>query len=56
MEKKILNPGSDEAIEAGCECPIMDNGHGQGYMGQKGIFVMIECCPIHGHFLKEGEE
>jgi hypothetical protein len=59
MKKKILNPGSDEAIEAGCECPILDNGHGMGYMGQKDVFVMIETCPIHGHLLyntmKDGE-
>lgn len=25
-----LNPGSKEAIEAGCTCPVMDNRHGIG--------------------------
>ena len=28
-----MNPGSDEAIAAGCTCPVIDNGHGRGYMG-----------------------
>lgn len=42
------NPGSDEAIRLGCTCPVMDNGHGKGYMGQKNIFVMSGGCSIHG--------
>ena len=42
------NPGSPEAQDAGCECPVMDNSYGQGYMGQPGIFVMIASCPLHG--------
>lgn len=42
------NPGSDEAQEQGCLCPVMDNGHGRGYMGLPGIFVMREDCPLHG--------
>lgn len=41
------NPGSKEAIDKGCTCPVLDNGHGRGYMGQKGIFVITNGCPIH---------
>ena len=41
------NPGSDEAHDLGCECPVMDNGHGKGYMCQEGVFVMSEGCPLH---------
>jgi hypothetical protein len=41
------NPGSDEAIKQGCTCPVLDNGHGTGYMGQKGIFVFNIDCPVH---------
>lgn len=44
----VPNPGSDEALQAGCRCPVMDNGHGAGYMGQAGIFVMNLDCPLHG--------
>lgn len=41
----IPNPGSDEALDLGCTCPVLDNSHGYGY---KGIFVMNGPCPIHG--------
>lgn len=49
-----MNPGSDEAIAAGCTCPVIDNGHGRGYMGgvtdDKGqtVFVISGDCPLHG--------
>lgn len=50
----FLPPGSDEAIEAGCICPVMDNGHGRGYMGGmkdretgKTMYVVFTDCPIH---------
>jgi len=43
------NPGSLEAEQHGCQCPVMDNGHGSGYMGQKGIFIMTADCPLHGY-------
>jgi hypothetical protein len=42
------NPGSLEAEQHGCICPIMDNGHGRGYMGQKDVFVFSWDCPLHG--------
>lgn len=42
-----MTPGSDEAIAAGCLCPVMDNGYGRGYLGSS-YFVMHEGCPIHG--------
>lgn len=41
------NPGSDDAIEAGCICPVLDNSHGRGFMGQEGIFWITAGCPIH---------
>lgn len=40
------NPGSDEALDQGCTCPVLDNNHGRGYMGP-GEFVVTEGCPIH---------
>lgn len=42
------NPGSDAAIELGCECPVLDNAHGWGYMGMEGIFAFNTSCPVHG--------
>jgi len=57
------NPGSPEAIEKGCPCPIMDNAHGRGYMGgvkdQNGnlMFVTRTDCPLHGHpEINQGEK
>lgn len=47
------NPGSDEAIEQGCLCPVLDNGHGKGWYGKPDVFVMSEDCPLHGFSVKE---
>ena len=54
--KLIPNPGSPEAVAAGCTCPIMDNSHGFGMLGGavtnpddgKPVFIFHEDCPIHG--------
>lgn len=53
---KTVNPGSDEAIKAGCLCPRMDNSYGRGYGGGgikdketgETIFVRRQDCPLHG--------
>jgi hypothetical protein len=51
---KKPNPGSTEASNSGCLCPIIDNGHGKGYLGGvtddtgKPIFVINDRCPLHG--------
>lgn len=42
------NPGSDKALNLGCRCAVLCNGHGRGYMGLVGIFVMSVDCPLHG--------
>lgn len=47
------NPGSSDAIAKGCTCPVMDNGHGRGYMGGvkdkdgNTLFVYSASCPVH---------
>ena len=41
------NPGSDAAVEQGCTCPVMDNGHGRGAYGVAGQFWITESCPLH---------
>ena len=49
-----MSPGSDEAIAAGCTCPVIDNGYGRGCMGgvkdEQGrtVFVISGDCPLHG--------
>ncbi len=43
-----LRPGSDEALEAGCQCAVLDNGHGKGWMGIEGVYSMNGNCPLHG--------
>lgn len=50
-----LNPGSKEAIAAGCTCPVMDNHHGAGFpiknnkTGEMTIAFWHNAeCPIHG--------
>lgn len=40
-------PGSDEAIERDCSCPVLDNSHGEGYMGTDRYVVSFN-CPLHG--------
>jgi hypothetical protein len=41
------NPGSKAAIDAGCTCPVFDNGHGHGYLGMKDVFVYFSDCKLH---------
>jgi hypothetical protein len=50
MNSETPKPGSPAAIEAGCLCPVMDNGHGRGVHGdgEKYGWWMVEDCPLHG--------
>lgn len=47
-------PGSDEAIEQGCKCPVMDNFKGKGIPitteeGELQVaYWMVADCPLHG--------
>ena len=44
-------PGSDEAMEKGCLCPVYDNAHGAGRgKDEHGrvVYVINEACPLHG--------
>jgi len=46
----LVNPGSQEAIDRGCTCPIMDNRWGKGWgVDEDGmpIFVIQDDCPLH---------
>lgn len=41
-EKDNLNPGSKEAVEKGCKCPVDDNKN-----IREGFFWISGECPIH---------
>jgi len=45
------NPGSDEAVKLGCNCPVLDNARGRGAWfssGEDGVFWISPACPLHG--------
>lgn len=55
------NPGSEEAIAAGCNCPVTDNHYGKGIPMRNPdnnkielAFWMTADCVLHG--LKSGTE
>lgn len=51
VEVKPFAPGSRDAIDAGCSCPIVNNCYGKGaYFKGDGnpVFWYNEKCPIHG--------
>ena len=48
--KKVPNPGSPEAVEAGCLCPVLDNHYGKGVGAGKrdaSLFWYSDACPVH---------
>lgn len=53
---EVPNPGSAEAVEKGCTCPVMDNSYGMGMLGGSvlhpdtgnPLFIFHEDCPVHG--------
>lgn len=51
MTNKTPNPGSNEALDLGCTCPVLDNHHGRG-CGIKDLdgnvmFWYTNGCPVH---------
>jgi hypothetical protein len=51
---KPPNPGSDEAISAGCTCPVMDNNRGTRAPYPPDGWWMVEGCPVHRPASQEG--
>lgn len=47
IKQRALKPGSEQAVEAGCLCPVLDNSHGGGYLGNPNVFVYSSECKIH---------
>ena len=55
----IPNPGSDEALELGCRCPVLHNAHGRGAMGTSGDdaeFWTNAACPLHGATISDPKD
>lgn len=49
--------GSDEAIEMGCICPVLDNRHGLGAVIEGGVgYWTTEGCPLHNPVGEAREE
>jgi hypothetical protein len=57
MNVPVPNPGSKDAVEQGCRCPVLDNYHGAGvpWPRDDGLdpvehpsFWMTAGCPLHG--------
>lgn len=55
MNIETPKPGSKEAIEAGCNCPVMDNRHGLGIpmvnpetKAVEFAYWMTADCILHG--------
>ncbi len=44
-------PGSQEARDGGCLCPVMDNnyGAGRGGNGPRWGWIVVGNCPVHTH-------
>jgi len=46
-----MPPGSDDAVAAGCRCPVYDNARGKGGMpdphGGPPLYWINEECPMH---------
>lgn len=40
------NPGSDEALDQGCVCPVVDNAHGRRPADWPWWVMSID-CPLH---------
>ena len=47
MTTSSVNPGSPEAIAAGCRCPVIDNCHGRGARCDGSEFFINGDCPVH---------
>ena len=47
------SPGSDEAVDKGCTCPVMDNRKGKGAYGDPPMFWINAECPLHAEKPKD---
>lgn len=58
-EARVPNPGSAEAILIGCECAVIDNHHGKGFMTNahgEPLFWINDGCVIHGRAARSPQD
>jgi len=48
-EEMTPAPGSFEARDLGCTCPVFDNHYGRGFAGDGMVYgwIITEGCPVH---------
>lgn len=56
FNRKVPNPGSDEALDQGCTCAVLDNGHGSEELGKIRGFWITGGCPLHDTSHTDGEK
>lgn len=44
---KLPNPGSEEAVQAGCTCPVLDNNYGESPPWPPNGWWYNGECPVH---------
>ena len=53
----LPNPGSNDAYQMGCTCPVIDNHHGAGIPTEDGpVFIIMGGCPLHDERVNQEEE
>lgn len=57
LNTKEPNPGTQEARDKGCTCPVIDNHYGRGAYKDGKTFIYNMNCPVHTTELviKDGE-
>lgn len=51
MEQFNHNPGSHDAVKAGCTCPVIDNHYGKGRREDYKEYLVNDTCPLHNHII-----
>lgn len=52
FKEGIPNPGSREAVNQGCICPVWDNEHGEGMnIGDRTLWYVTKGCPLHSQYI-----
>lgn len=56
--ERVPNPGSNEAREQGCTCPVWDNHKGEGRPLPDGTheFIYNRNCTLHGQGPEDTDE
>jgi hypothetical protein len=55
MAVGIPNPGSDEAIDQGCICAVLDNNHGKFAPYPPHGWWLTVGCPVHGEEIPDDD-